>query len=315
MTKVPIENYFLKLAEHTESDNDTNTNKRNRSDGSEAGNSPKRIVYDAEDEVINLPDDAPVWVSALLRTMNNVNAKVEETNSKIEDLALRFDNYKSVIDGEINTMKASVADMKSEYDQKIADITTSASFIAASFETQKKTNEDLLARMVELERSQDFVTKSWKGELCTQAASIESAEQYSRRNCALLHGVKEGEGENTDALVMATVKEHLAISLDERDFDRSHRLGAPRKDGRPRPIIVKFARYNTRATVLRAKKRFKGTSFLLTESLTKRRMEVLNEARKQFGNRNVWTSDGEIFTKMEGKTVNVRFIQSVFPTV
>ena len=112
---------------------------------------------------------------------------------------------------------------------------------------------------------------------------------------------------------MATVKEHLAISLDERDFDRSHRLGAPCKDGRPRPIIVKFARYNTRAAVLRAKKCFNERHFSSPKAL--RRMEVLNEARKQFGNRNVCTSDGEIFTKKEGKTVNERFIQSVFPTV
>ena len=315
MSVVPIENYFQKLAEHTDSDSDNNTSKRNRSEGSDAGNSPKRIIYDAEDEVINLPDDAPVWVAALLRTMNNVNAKVEETNSKIEDMSQKFECYKSVVDGEINAMKSSVAEMKAEYDQKISDITKSASFLSDSFESQKKTNEDLLARMAELERSQDFITKSWKSELCTQAASIESAEQYSRRNCALLHGVKEVEGESTDELVTTTVKEHLAISLDERDIDRSHRLGAPRKDGRPRPIIVKFARYNTRATVFRAKKRFKGTSLLLTESLTKRRMEVLNEARKQLGNKNVWTSDGEIFTKKDGKTVNVRFISSVFPTI
>ena len=315
MSEAPIEKYFLKLAEHTDSDK-TNANKRNRSDGSSSdGNSPKRVVYDAEDEVIDMPNDAPVWVSALLRTMNNVNAKVEETNSKIEDLASKFESYKSVVDGELNTIRANVAEMKAEYDQKIADITTSASFIAASFETQKKTNEDLLARMVELEKSRDFVSQSWTSDLYTQAASIETAEQYSRRNCALLHGVKEVQGESTDALVVETIKEHLAISLDlDIDLDRSHRLGAPRKDGKPRPIIVKFARYNTRAAVLRAKKLFKGTSFLLTESLTKRRMEVLTEARKQLGSRNVWTSDGEIFTKKDGKIVNVRFIKSLFPT-
>ena len=309
MSEVPIENYFQKQDERTDE-----TNKRSRSDGSDSGNSPKRIVYDAEDGAISMPEH-PDWVSALLTSMNNVNAKVEETNSKIEDLAIKFESYKSVIDGELSTMKATVAEMKAEYEQKIVDITTSASFLAASFEAQKKTNEDLIARMAELERSQDFVTKSWKSELYTQAAAIETTEQYSRRNCLLLHGVKEGESESTDALAMATVKEHLAISLDERDIDRSHRLGKPRSDGKPRPIIVKFARYNTRAAVFRVKKRFKGTSILLTESLTKRRMEVLNEARRQFGKRNVWTFDGEIFTKKEGKTVNVRFIQSVFPTV
>ena len=39
-------------------------------------------------------------------------------------------------------------------------------------------------------------------------------------------------------------------------------------------MTVKFARYNTRSTIIRNKKKLKGKKVSITESLTKMRMEV-----------------------------------------
>ena len=39
-------------------------------------------------------------------------------------------------------------------------------------------------------------------------------------------------------------------------------------------MTVKFARYNTRSTIIRNKKKLKGKKVIITESLTKMRMEV-----------------------------------------
>lgn len=306
MTSTSIDDFFTKKVAITESTECEATNKRTRSEGSETGNSPKRLVYDAEDETISLPDDAPAWVPVLLQAMNNVN-------TKIEDLALKFDSYRSEMNNEFASIKSSVEDMKTDYEQKIGELTTSVNFISAGYDGQKKINAELSDRIAELERSQDYTRQKCKSELFAQAGLIEAQEQYSRRNCALLHGVAAAEDEDTDSLVIATVKEHLAITLERHDIDRSHRLGAPRDDGKPRPIIVKFTRYNTRAAVFGAKRRFKGSNLLLTESLTRRRVEVLNESRRRFGNRNVWTMDGEIFTKQNNKTVNVKSLPAYCP--
>ena len=157
-------------------------------------------------------------------------------------------------------------------------------------------------------RSQDYTTQKCSQEVHTQSAISESQEQYSRRNCLLLHGVAEAEGENTDSLVINTAKKRLVITLKPYDLDRSHRLGAPRADGRASPIIAKFSRYNVRSTVYSAKKKLKGTKLLVTESLTRQRVGVLADAKRKYGMRNVWTIDGEFFTKQAGKTVNVRNI-------
>ena len=43
------------------------------------------------------------------------------------------------------------------------------------------------------------------------------------------------------------------------DIDRTHRLGKRKLDNNvPRPIIVKFARYNVRDRIFKTKKKLKG---------------------------------------------------------
>lgn len=134
---------------------------------------------------------------------------------------------------------------------------------------------------------------------------IDDQEQYTRRNCLLLHGIPEDKEEDTDELVLKTLKDDLALQIDEKELDRTHRIGKPRKAGEnPRPIIVKFSRYNLRRKVFTNKKRLKGKKIMITESLTSRRMSLYKSAKELFGYKNVWTSDGKILYK-EGNRVLV----------
>ena len=54
---------------------------------------------------------------------------------------------------------------------------------------------------------------------------IDRQEQYSRRNCVLIHGIEENRDENTDELVNELVNEKLIEEISLHDIDRSHRLG------------------------------------------------------------------------------------------
>ena len=75
---------------------------------------------------------------------------------------------------------------------------------------------------------------------------LDRQEQYSRRNCILIHGITKTQDENTD-ISLRTINEHLELELTEKELDHTHRIGNPKSGNkRPRPIIVKFARYNTR---------------------------------------------------------------------
>ena len=84
---------------------------------------------------------------------------------------------------------------------------------------------------------------------------VDALEQYSRRNCLLLHGVPESSKDTTEAAI-AVFNSKFDLNINNEHIDRSHRLGQPRSDtesDRPRPIIVKFRSYDTRRRVSTAK--------------------------------------------------------------
>lgn len=147
------------------------------------------------------------------------------------------------------------------------------------------------------ERNQDLLTENKD-----ISDRLDDLEQYSRRNCLLLHGVREDDDENTDEIILSTIATEIGINITEQDIDRTHRLGRPnRRDGKPRPIIVKFSRYNVRNKVYQYKRNLKGKRYLITESLTSHRMRLFKEAQQEYGITNVWTSDGRILYKFQNK--------------
>ena len=54
---------------------------------------------------------------------------------------------------------------------------------------------------------------------------IDLQEQYSRRNCILIHGIAENKEENTDHQAIDFINDSLDIKIDKTDIDRSHRTG------------------------------------------------------------------------------------------
>ena len=137
-------------------------------------------------------------------------------------------------------------------------------------------------------------------------AEMNSLEQYSRRNCLLVFGVKEERSENTTEVVSGIVSEHLDIKLTKDDIDRSHRLQPRRRpddngptQGRnkappPKPIIVKFTTYRVRNEILSKRRLLKGTGIGIDENLTRINAELLSAAKRTPGVKSAWSSDGRI---------------------
>ena len=111
---------------------------------------------------------------------------------------------------------------------------------------------------------------------------MDALEQYSRRNCLLFHGVPDTDPDTTDS-VISLCKGKLDVNVSREIIDRSHPRGqrnvGPSGEYKPRPIIVKFRSYETRRLVFSAKRRLKGTQFVITDNLTKRRNDLLNKVR------------------------------------
>ena len=128
--------------------------------------------------------------------------------------------------------------------------------------------------------------EAFKRQVKTLQVQIEDQQQYSRRNCILIHGIPENEPEDTDKLVMDLFTNRPGINLGIQDIDRSHRLGpsvrilAPRTDQNTvnvRPIIVKFVSYRVRQFVMKSRRNLKGSKMSITECLIKSRQSLLKE--------------------------------------
>lgn len=132
---------------------------------------------------------------------------------------------------------------------------------------------------------------------------LEDAQNYSRRNCLLIHGVKEERGEKTDTKVLEIINKQLGVDITVNDIDRSHRIGKPDTNKKPktrnnkektRPIIVKFVSYRERSNVFYNKRKLKGEPISISESLTPTRYKLYQKCMTTFGKGNVWTIDGRI---------------------
>ena len=244
---------------------------------------------------------------------DNINIRDSDSLSSLSDdvfsdglnspvLAKLFFNCLRSIESQVKDLTSFQEETVKSHIIKVTESLNTMSERFDKFEKVLKEKDDKIKELEDKinsleEKNEDLITKNHDFSI-----KMDDLEQYSRRNCLLLHGVKEDDEENTDEIVLRTVAEEIGIQINEGDLDRTHRLGKrKRNDGKPRPIIVKFTRYAVRHKVFTYKRNLKGKRYLITESLTAYRMKLLTEAQEMFGVKNVWTSDGRILYKDNNK--------------
>lgn len=127
-------------------------------------------------------------------------------------------------------------------------------------------------------------------------------EMRHRRKFLLLGGIPEKAEERADNVVATILGKQLELpDITPFSLRVCHRLGVA-SDGRPRPILLRFKDPTLKSLVWKAKTRLKGTSYVLSEFLTRHRQLAFAAARKLFGVTSVWTMDGNINVKLpDGK--------------
>ena len=134
---------------------------------------------------------------------------------------------------------------------------------------------------------------------------VDDLEQYTtRRTNVRIYGVAEQPEENTDNLAMGFFKSELNVDVASNDISRSLRVG--KKSGaKPRPIIVRFTKHNTKNAVMSRRRVLKERKrpFSLQEDLTINRREILKYLNKDIEEgivSKVWTVDGVISFRPSG---------------
>ena len=146
-------------------------------------------------------------------------------------------------------------------ESQLKDLSEAVEFIAEKFdqyETERKEKEkiinDLQGKVSEISNEIEVLKNS-----------LDRQQQYSRRNCVLIHGIPEQKGEDMDEQALKIIREELGETVEKSDLDRAHRIGAFKEDkSRFRSIIVKFSRYNVREKVFKNKKKLKGIGYSIT---------------------------------------------------
>nr|XP_049701866.1 uncharacterized protein LOC126055666 [Helicoverpa armigera] len=126
-------------------------------------------------------------------------------------------------------------------------------------------------------------------------------EMASRRQVLLLHGLPEQKDEDTVSRAVTVLTDKMKLgTVSSSDIASCHRLGAD--GGKTRPLLIRFQSYSLRSEVWRSKTALKGSGLVVSEFLTKARHDTFVAARKHFGVKECWTSEGKIVILLPNKS-------------
>lgn len=140
-----------------------------------------------------------------------------------------------------------------------------------------------------------------------QEKQIDDLDQQSRRNCLVLHGCKNVPKRSTpnayqklEDYATSSINKHIPdANIKSVDIDSVHVL--PSKHAEKVPILIKFVRHSKKIKIFSQKKHLKSTGLVLSESLTRRRLQLLKDTSDVVGFKNTWTWNGTIFVSHNGK--------------
>ena len=195
MLDTDIKNYFPTLNKRVLSDQSENGEESKKlREGSVGSNAESNEEVSRETPEL---DTNPVIVTE--------NQSVEDT---LKDLQAKMVKIFKL------AQKTSESQIKGE--QQLIDLTKSVKYISEQFDEYEKDRKEKEEIIKNLEGKVNNLTET-VAKLVKQA---DNQEQYSRRNCLLVHGLPESTLENTDDLVITMFKNEMDIEMFSHGIDR-----------------------------------------------------------------------------------------------
>jgi hypothetical protein len=188
--------------------------------------------------------------------------------------------------------------------------------------------DQLEKRTVDLERiNQDQISKlnDLKSANEKLTLALDSADQYSRAESLIVHGIPlptNGATENLYTSIPATLNPLIpGINLIPEMISVAHRLPSTTQSSatlagssstrplRPPPVVFRLTRRLIRSEIMAGRRHLKGTSVVITDHLTPARATLLKKANVLATNGKIlsaWSQDGKILVKnLHNRTVTV----------
>ena len=109
-------------------------------------------------------------------------------------------------------------------EKQLVDLAESGKFMTSKFNELEKDWKEKEKIINNLKGEISYLSEKL-GEL---EESIDAQQQYSQRNCLLLHGTEETKGEDTDDLVLEVLNDDMGLNISKTALDCSHRISNPK---------------------------------------------------------------------------------------
>ena len=152
-----------------------------------------------------------------------------------------------------------------------------------------------------------------KVDVCTLNKNLDNLEQYGRRMCVDISGIKGDSGSPSEKVEEKFLKllENVKIdgdpvNINSSDIDRIHRKGKyePHKT---RKVIVKFTNSKARQSLFQVKKQL-GHGVYVQDNLTIQRECISYEARQLVKNKKLsktWVAGGNVYGIKDGMSTKI----------
>lgn len=135
---------------------------------------------------------------------------------------------------------------------------------------------------------------------------MDTLYQREKRNNICIYGVPEENSEQLARKMLNIFKSKTSMKLNENDILNIYRIGK-RHDtqDKPRPLIMTLSKPELKHDILKCRSKFKGTHIFFADDLTKLRRTLLMEARSEYGVKNAWSYDGQVYANINGKNTKI----------
>ena len=203
---------------------------------------------------------------------------------------------------ELKSIKEAQTRYEKKYIQKpFSAAAAAAASVSGSVEINQEGQLNSIRKAIE---NMDDIVRKLEENVWKNSRRIDDLEQYSRRNCLILHGCKIPAQESYsefESYVIHKLNSKIEISpaITTHDIDTCHVLPYRNKSSNNTPIIIKFVRRSVRNAIYGMKKKLKAKKndderLSITESLTRRRLQLLRSAKQTFGLGSAWTLNGNV---------------------
>lgn len=190
-------------------------------------------------------------------------------------------------------LATNMEEMAGAFDARMRHMETDLKKFTTGEQPSHKDLESLSREFIDFKKLIWKTMAMMKSQMELLVQGLDRQETASRRKVLLFHGIAESADTTVEKTILHLLTSQFKMSnISPDQLTACHRLGT--NTSKPRPVIVRFAHYSLRNSVWNAKSSLKNTGITASEFLTKPRHDVFIAARKHFGMRQCWTTDGKI---------------------